>query len=148
MIVEGSGPTLLCRDWLCCIQLNWREIHHVHSPSLQSVLARYPSVFQEGLGTLQGFKARIYVDPDAPPRFHPVRSVPYALWDKVDKELQRLQDEGTLKPVEIAEWAAPTVVVLKRDKDIVRICGNFSVTINPVSKLDRYPILRVEDLFS
>ena len=32
------------------------------------------------------------------------------------------------------------MVVLKRDKENVRICGDFSVTINPVSKLDRYPI--------
>ena len=50
--------------------------------------------------------------------------------------------------MEIAEWAAPIVAVLKRNKDSVRICGDFSVTINPVSKLDRYPIPRVEDLFS
>ena len=88
------------------------------------------------------------MDPDAPPRFYPARSVPYALRDKVEKELQRLQDDGTLEPVEIAEWAAPIVAVLKRDKNSVRICGDFSVTVNPVSKLDKYPIPRVEDLFA
>jgi hypothetical protein len=59
----GSGPTLLGRDWLSSIRLNWREIHHVHPAPLQSVLAQYPSVFQEGLGTLKGFKAKIYVGP-------------------------------------------------------------------------------------
>ena len=133
------------RDWLSQIQLNWREIHHVHSASLQSVLARYPSVFKEGLGTLKGFQAKIHVDPHAKPEFHPV---PYALRDKVDQELQRLQRDGTIEPVDIAEWAEPIVVVLKQDKQSVRICGDFSVTINPVSKLDRYPIPRVEDLFA
>jgi len=40
VIVEGAGPTLLGRDWLSYIRLNWREIHHVHSASLQSVLSR------------------------------------------------------------------------------------------------------------
>ena len=60
----------------------------MHSAPIRSVLTCYPSVFQEGLGTLKGSKARIYVDPDASPRFHPGRSVPYALRDKVDKELQ------------------------------------------------------------
>ena len=105
-------------------------------------------MFQDGLGTLKGYKAKIYVDPDAPPRFHSARSVPYALRDKVDKELQRLQEEGTLEPVEIAEWAAPIVAVLKRDKNSVRICGDFSVTVNPVAKLDKYPIPKVEDLFT
>ena len=105
-------------------------------------------MFHEGLGTLKGFKAKIYVEPDTLPRFNPARSVPYALREKVEKELQRLQEEGTIEPVEFAEWAAPIVAVLKRDRNTVRICGDFSVTVNPVSKLDRYPIPKVEDLFA
>ena len=36
----------------------------------------------------------------------------------------------------------------KKDCKSVRICGDFSVTVNPVSKLDRYPIPKVEDLFA
>ena len=148
LIVGGSGPTLLGRDWLSQIRLDWHQIHHVHSPSLQALLARYPAVFQDGLGTLRGFHAKILVERGVTPRFNPARSVPYALRDKVDKELQRLQDQGILEPVETAEWAAPIVVVLKKDKSSVRICGDFSVTVNPVSKLDRYPIPKPEDLFA
>ena len=148
VVVGGSGPALMGRDWLSHIQLDWRQINQVHNASLHSLLSRYPGVFQEGLGTLKGFKARIYVDPETPPRFNPARSVPYALRDKVEKELQRLQEEGTLEPVEFAEWAAPIVAVLKRDKNSIRICGDFSVTVNPVSKLDRYPIPKIEDLFA
>ena len=127
---------------------DWQQIYQVHTASLQAVLARYPAVFQEGLGTVKGYQAKIYVDTDAVPRFHPARSVPYALHDKADQELKRLQDKGTLEPVEIAEWAAPIVAVLKQDKSTVRICGDFSVTINPVSKLDRYPIPKISDLFA
>ena len=104
-------------------------------------------MFKEGLGTSKGFKAKIYVDPETPPRFNPARCVPYALRDKVEKELQRLKEEGTLEPVEVAEWAAPIIAVLKRDKNSIHICGDFSVTVNPVSKLDRYPIPNIEDLF-
>ena len=66
----------------------------------------------------------------------------------MNEELERLQAEGTIEPVEFAEWAAPMVAVLKQDKNTVRICGDFSVTVNPVSKLDRYPIPKVEDLFA
>ena len=105
-------------------------------------------MFQDGLGTLQGYKAKILVDPGAVPRFNPARSVLYALRDKVDQELQRLQNEEILEPVETAEWAAPIVAVLKRDKSSILICSDFSVTVNPVSKLDRYPIPKSEDLFA
>ena len=147
VVVAGGGPSLVGRDWLCHIRLDWRQINRVHNASLQAVLTRHPLVCQEGLGTLKGFEARIYVDPDAPTRFNRSRSVSFALRDKVKKELERLQAEGTIEPVEFAEWAAPIVAVLKRDKNTVRICGDFSVTVNPVSKLDRYPIPKVEDLF-
>ena len=42
----------------------------------------------------------------------------------------------------------PFVPVLKCDKNTVCICGDFRLTVNPVSKLDRYPIPKVEDLFA
>jgi hypothetical protein len=54
-------------DMLSLIQLDWREIHHVHTVPLQAVLARYSGLFQEGLGTLKGFQAKIYVDTEATP---------------------------------------------------------------------------------
>ena len=85
-------------------------------------------------------------DPEATPRFRKGRSVPYVLRDKVDAELGRLVNKGTLEPVQFLDWAAPIVVVLKSDKSSIRICGNFKQTVNPVSKLDKYPIPKVEDL--
>ena len=95
---------------------------------------------------MKGFKAKIFVDPDATPRFSKARSVPYAFWDKVEAELDRLVNVGILEP---ADWASPIVSVLKADKESVCICGDFvKQTINPVSKLDRYPIPKVEDLFA
>ena len=57
-------------------------------------------------------------------------------------------EEGTLEPVEHSEWASPIVAVMKQDKQSVRICGDFKQTVNPVSKLDKYPIPKIEDLFA
>ena len=53
----------------------------------------------------------------------------------VEKELNRLVEEGTLESVEFSEWAAPIIAVLKSNKKNIRICGNFRMTVNPVSKL-------------
>ena len=66
----------------------------------------------------------------------------------VEKELERLVKLGIIEPVQFADWAAPIVPVLKADKRSVRICGDFKMTVNQASCLDRYPIPKVEDLFA
>lgn len=108
----------------------------------------HEAVFQGGLDVLQGYQAKILVDPDATPHFSKARSVLYAYRELVEKELDRLVSDGILEPVEFSEWASPIVLVLKSDKKSIRVCGDFKQTINPVSRLDQYPIPKVEDLFT
>ena len=38
--------------------------------------------------------------------------------------------------------------VMKGDGKSVRICGDFRLTVNEASKLDRYPIPKIEDLLT
>ena len=135
------------------LSLDWQEIFHLHDASnsthsLHSVLEKHPDVFREGLGTLKGFEAKILVDPSAPPKYCKSRSVPYFLREKLEKELDRLVSEGTLEQVQTSDWASPIVTVLKPDKVSVRVCGDLKQTVNPVSTLDKYPIPKVDDLFS
>lgn len=147
-VVKGDGPSLLGRDWLTEIRLDWEKIKVVHETGLSGVLNRHHQLFQPGLETFQGHKARIVVNPQAKPKYCKARLVPYAFRGMVEAELQGLVAEGILEPVEFAEWASPIVPVLKRDKASVRICGDFKQTVNPVSRLDNYPIPHVEDLFA
>ena len=72
----------------------------------------------------------------------------YAMRVKVEQELDRLVSEGILELVQFVDWAAPIVPVLKSDRQSVRICGDFGLTINQASRLDRYPIPKIEDLFA
>ena len=94
LIIAGNGPNLLGRDWLEQIRFDWSTIFHMHMASeinppsaLQSVLAKYPDVSMEGLGTLKGVKAKIYVDQGAKLKYIKARSVPYALKTNVELEL-------------------------------------------------------------
>ncbi|XP_061567238.1 uncharacterized protein K02A2.6-like [Cololabis saira] len=81
------------------------------------------------------------------PQFFKPRTVPYAMRAKVEAEIERLVQQKIMQPVKYAEWAAPIVPVLKPDNS-VRICGDYKLTINRVSKLEQYPIPKVEDLFA
>ena len=148
IVLKEDGPSLFGRNWLQCIKLDWQEIHQVQGSTVQGVLDRHPEVFREELGTLKDFKAKIHIDPNAKPRFCKARSVPYALRTKVEEELDRLVADGVLEAVQFSDWAAPIVPVLKSDKKTVRICGDFKLTVNQASKLDHYPIPKIEDLFA
>ena len=57
----------------------------------------------------------IQVREGAQPPFLKARPVPYALKEKVEQELQRLEDEGIIYKVSQSDWAAPVVLVPKKD---------------------------------
>ena len=139
----------VCRNWLNILRLDWKEIHLVGSMDLlRSLLDKYAEVFREGLGELEGHEAKIYVDRGAQPKFCKARPIPYAMRSKVEEELAQLQKQGIITPIQFADWAAPIVPVLKADKKTVRICGDFKMTVNQASRLDKYPIPKIEDLFA
>ena len=90
-------------------------------------------MFADELGCIKGIKAKIYVDPEARPRFCKPRTVPFEFREKVNKELERLEKTGVIEPVQHADWAAPIVTVLKQDGS-VRICGDYKLTVNQAAK--------------
>ena len=112
---------------------------------LEKLINQYSEVFEEGLGPFRGPKAKIHVEVDAVPKFRKTRPVPYAMKGKIEEELSRLQEEGTIESVQFSEWAAPIVLVMKPDNTI-RISGDYKTTVSQVSKLDNYPVPKVEDL--
>ena len=65
----------------------------------------------------------------------------------IEKDLERLENLGVIEKIAYSDWAAPIVPVPKPDGTI-RICGDYKVTINPLLKVDQYPVPKAEDLFS
>ena len=66
-MVKGQGPSLLRRNWLQHLKLNWHQIMAIGNLSKRDeVLACYHFLFSEELGEYKG-KARILIDPAEPP---------------------------------------------------------------------------------
>jgi hypothetical protein len=74
--------------------------------------------------------------------------VPFAIRNMVEEELTRLQNEGIITSVQYSDWAAPIVPVLKADKKSIGIYCDFKLTINQASKLDKYPLPKIEDILT
>ena len=91
VVVKGQGSSLFGRNWLQHIRLNWSSINNIPvKSSVQGLLKKHSRLFREELGTLKGAKAKIIVPPNAQLYFFKPRPLPYALKDKVEKELDRL----------------------------------------------------------
>ena len=148
--LPGSGPSLMGRDWLLKIRLDWGKLYKLQTVlngELQKVLDRHVDTFEDKLGLVEAAPAKIHVDPSAPLRFCKPRTVPYTLKGKVEQELERLEHTGIIESVQFADWAAPIVPVVKRD-GAIRICGDYKVTINQAAKVDTYPLPRIDDLLA
>ncbi|XP_037560890.1 uncharacterized protein K02A2.6-like [Dermacentor silvarum] len=147
-VVPGHCPSLMGRGWMKGLGIELRNVMDVKAiTSVEGLVAEYASVFDDALGTFKGVSAKITIEENVKPRFFKARPVPFAMIDRVNEELMRMERVGVLRPVKTSEWAAPIVPILKRSGQI-RICGDFKVTVNPVTVPENYPIPRVEDLFS
>ena len=102
-VVPGDGLSLLGRDWLQSIRLNWSslKVGRVSSSprSLESLLRKYDHIFRKGVGTMKHFEARLVLKPGAKPRFCRPRPVPYALREPIERELDHLESDGFVERV-------------------------------------------------
>ena len=80
---------------------------------------------------------------DATPKRQSARRIPHALRQEVAYQLQKMQEQGVIEPSS-SPWASPVVLVKKRD-GTHRFCVDYR-QLNLVTKPDRFPLPRIEDL--
>ncbi|KAK0070045.1 hypothetical protein Bpfe_000028 [Biomphalaria pfeifferi] len=152
ILSKGSNP-LLGHDWIRSLKINWSDIKQLITTesciqeNINCLIKEFEEVFLEGIGTVKNMQATIAIKDDAKPKFCNARPVPYAIKAKVEKELNKLENEGILSKVNYSNWATPIVPIMKPSGE-VQICGDFKVTINPVLKVEQYSLPRIEDILA
>ena len=81
------------------------------------------------------------------PVFVRKRKVPFASLDKINQELDRLENVGILSKTEYNQWAAPVVYVKKKSGEI-RVCADFSTGLNTALVDFHYPLPSPEEVLS
>ena len=76
VVCKGNGLSLLGRNWLEELKLNWQEIARINgvtkppADSLNKLLTEYADVFNPGLGHCKDVNAKLYLKDGAVPKFN------------------------------------------------------------------------------
>jgi len=100
--VVHNGTNLFGRDWLKHFRPNWtalvpvvRRIQEIEAgEALKDLLGRYQEIFKKELGHCKKMQASIDLKDDAKPKFQKARPLPFAMKQRVEAELERLQKAG------------------------------------------------------
>ena len=112
--------------------------------SLRTLLTSYADVFaldSSELGTTQLVTHSIDAGQHRPIK-QPVRRTPFALRKKVDELVEEMLRQGVIEPSS-SPWASPIVLVQKKDGG-VRFCVDYR-RLNQITKLDEFPLPRIDD---
>ena len=149
-----AKPTLLGKNWLRHIKIEWGEIFCSSKgdvlsadSQLNDLLSKHSELFTESYEGMKGLEVHITMRNDARPTFVKARRVPYALKEQVERELDKLEKNGVIKKTDRSCWASPVVVVPKAD-GTVRICGDYKSTINQSVEDEQYVLPTTQDLYT
>jgi hypothetical protein len=166
LVMRTDGPSLIGRNWFAPLGITV-QVPRVCLKGLQQEPAQpledldgvfrleqvpenlrdFAEVFSPGLGRCTGEKIHIELREDAKPAHFPPRQVPFALRERASKALDELEGAGVLRKVTESEWATPVVWVEKNDGK-VRLCADYSVSINQKVKKSDFPLPTLDQLLS
>lgn len=119
-------------------------VNNDESLSKENILQRYPKVFSEKVGQLEG-KYRIKVDSTVNPVQHAPRRVPVALRDRLKSELDKMVEQEIIHPVTTpTSWVSSLVVVAKPNGKL-RLCLD-PKDLNKAIQREHYPLPNIEDV--
>ncbi|XP_073964407.1 uncharacterized protein [Choristoneura fumiferana] len=101
------------REWLRALEINNIRLHAmIEDGFVNQLCAEFPEVFTDQLGTCKR-TIRLQLT-DSEPVYARARAVPLALRARVERELARLEADGSVYRVEYSDYAAKRALLSKR----------------------------------
>ena len=106
---------------------------------------KYPELLQSnGLRVIEGFRHKPCVNPNIPPVAQPLRRIPISLESRVLAELEQMERDGIIEPIDASAWVS-NMVITPKPNDKIRICGDLR-NVNKAITPDKYPLPTVDEL--
>ena len=111
----------------------------------------FPDLFKAELGCLKDFELDVKFKADAKPVFCKPRVVPFAIQEDLSIAYDAGIARGVWQSVQFNNYGTPVVPIRKvtlpgQTTAKLRVCGDYSVTVNPQLEPHRHLIPRPEDL--
>ena len=116
---------VLCLGYKTAIDLGILD-HHIHHvtdilPVHEQLSHHHPSLYI-GIGKLEGVEVKLHIHFAVPPVTRKARRIPFHLRKKVEKELNHLEQHGTLKRLKVQWHGCPCLWWLPKKNGDVHIC--------------------------
>ena len=147
LVVNDGQVSLLGRDM--CEKLNFKitmsekTVNAVHT----DIFSKYRTFLSNEYKSCVSKKISLNISENIRPIFCKARSLPVRYKELVKAELSKLEKFGIITKVFSSQWACPIVNVLKSDGTI-RMCGDYSMTVNKVMDVVQYPLPSIEDVIA
>ena len=127
---KGGSPTL------------GSQLEATQRTELHDLLKEFEDVFNAQPGKTTLAEHQIETGDSPAVRLPPYR-LPHSFRDSVQKEVKDMLAQGIIEP-STSEWASP-IVPIKKEDGTLRICVDYR-RLNSVSKMDAYPMPRVDEI--
>lgn len=158
-IVPKGHDALLGRMWIRRLGIELQQIDaDIQDQSVQSspvntlfsieeIFKDFATIFEEKVGCVPKFEVKLELREGVKPVFTRERNVPYALRERVEKELNSLEAAGIISPVQTSDWGSPLVVIPKPDGG-VRLCVDYKCGVNERLVNANHPIRKIDDVLN
>lgn len=128
-------------------KLGEKGVNQVQVEHFDNLVKEFSEVFDGKLGAYKFETVKLKLKPNATPIFCKPRPIPMAYKAQVELELERLQKDEIITPIETSLWGTPLVPVLKADGTF-RVCADYKTTLNRFLEEVKYPLPRIEEIFA
>lgn len=124
------------------------QVHKLQTSIADKLTEEYPKLF-EGIGLMKEYAVKLHIDEQVPPVAQRHRRIPFHLRQKLETEIQRLEDLDIIEKVTgPTPWISPVVVAPKpKNPEEIRLCVDMRQANKAIIR-ERHPAPTIDDIYS
>ena len=126
--------------------LDWHIIHCMqNNHELDKLLQKDRAIFLGEVDKLEGVNVKLHVDTKL--IYVRICEASTCPTEKVEAVLDKLEAQSVIEKIKFLTGKHLLYVSIVKQDGIIRICGDYKLTVNKIIKIDAYPLPKIDELF-